>query len=215
MGKLIRFLASLLLIPFVYAFAHEAYSFVTLNVKAHSISWFIYGFFGYVLVYGFVLWRKIAFLEIFEHELGHALVGLLFFRDIQKFEVHPGGGSVELVGGNSLIRLAPYYLPVFTIPLLIIKPLVSPSIRDVANFLIGFTLAFHYTSLLKEFNLRQEDIKETGLVFSLCVTCIMNIIVLVIILCVVIDDYSGILSYFERSFKKAIESYETILQKWG
>ena len=114
-----------------------------------------------------------------------------------------------------MIRLAPYYLPVFTIPLLIIKPLVSPSIRDVANFLIGFTLAFHYTSLLKEFNLRQEDIKETGLVFSLCVTCIMNIIVLVIILCVVIDDYSGILSYFERSFKKAIESYETILQKWG
>lgn len=215
MGKLIRFFASFLLIPIVYAFAHEAYAFVTLNVKAHAINWFIYGLVCYILVYGFFLWRKITFLEFFEHELGHALVGFIFSKGIRKFEVHPEGGSVELGGGNSLISLAPYYLPVFTIPLLIIKPLVSPSIRDVANFLIGFTLAFHYTSLLKEFSPRQDDIKKTGLVFSLCVTCIMNIIVLVIILCVVLEIYSDIPSYFERSFRKAIESYETIFQKWG
>ena len=203
-----------LLAPLIYSFAYEAYLFLLSTIDLYFTSSFIYGFLFYVLIYMFILRGNIGFIEHFEHELGHTIVGLVFLRGTKKFIVDPEEGSKVDIHPNSLIYLAPYYFPVFTIPLLIIKPIVFSSLHKIIDFLIGFTLAFHYVSLLREFRLIQTDITKTGVIFSFCVTCILNIIFLVITLCVVFNHYSNILNYFKSSFVRTLQSYKTVFEAW-
>jgi hypothetical protein len=214
MGKLFRLVVLLLLAPFVYAFLYEAYLFVSSNVTFEEIQWFALGLAIYLLLYVLFLRNRIQFVELFKHELAHALTSLLFFQLPQSFDVNPGGGGVEIARTNFVIRLAPYYLPVLTLPLLLLKPFVLPAIRPVIDFMIGVTLGVHYAFLFQDFHGGQTDITKTGTIFSIIFTFLLNVVFLVIILCVVIDDYGAILDYFKDSFNRGIETYKAILQAW-
>ncbi|MBN1136254.1 MAG: hypothetical protein JXM73_06700 [Anaerolineae bacterium] len=110
--------------------------------------------------------------------------------------------------------LAPYYFPVFTIPLLLIKPVVSTSLRNVMDLLIGFTLAFHYLSTVRRGFYGQIDVKTMGRIFSTIVTLALNVVWLVIILCVVTNNYAGIVTYFKSSLIRALGIYKAIPQWW-
>jgi hypothetical protein len=213
MKKLLEFGVSFLLIPLMYAFGYESLLFISANVEFARVASFLYGFLAYT-VFHVALGSKLIFIQIFEHELGHTLVALVFGRGIREFAVHSQGGEVEYRGTSNLfIRLAPYYLPVFTLPLLVVKPFVLLSTYGAINFLIGFTLAFHYLALTREFRLDQTDIVRVGPVLAFCVTFIMNIIFLVIILSLVIGDHAILLDYFEASFTRALDFCQAVLQQ--
>lgn len=66
------------------------------------------------------------------------------------------------------------------------------------------TLAFHILGLAQEFNSKQPDIQESGLIFSLLITVAMNVVFLVIILSAVLDNYQGIIDYLGRAFSRTI-----------
>jgi hypothetical protein len=206
------FVVLVLLGPLIYAFAYEANSFLRSNVIPLLVSWFTFGLLVYVLVDVFLLHGTTFFLEVFEHEVGHSLAGLLFWRHTKKMVVEQKEGLTLIPTKNPLIILAPYYLSLFTIPLLPLKLFLPPSVHEVVNFLIGFTLGFHYVSLAREFRPDQPDIERAGFPFSLCVTFILNLIFLVVVICVVADDYSGIPAFFKDSFVRAPEYYEAVLQ---
>ena len=206
MDKLLRFIAVVLLVPLIYAFAYEAYLFVTTDFAFHLLRYFVLGFATYLLVYLIIAGRRVLFFEVFEHELGHALTGLVFFQNVEGFAATPGQGLVVLDDANFMIMLAPYYLPVFAIPLLLIRPFVSPPIVDVADFLLGSSLAFHYGSLLRwEFRPSQPDLKEMGWWFSVGIALLMNAIILVLVLSVVLENYSAILEYFQSTWVRRAE----------
>ena len=85
------------------------------------------------MVTHFILLR-IDGLDTFEHELAHALVALLFLRQITRFvSTRSSGGYVQHSGGfggelgNHMIGLAPYYLPTFTIASVLFRPIVPMS----------------------------------------------------------------------------------------
>jgi hypothetical protein len=113
---------------------------------------------------------------------------------------------------SPLTALAPYYLPLFTIPFLILKPFVYPEWRGLVDFFIGFTLCFHYVAFLKDFRLKQSDITKTGILFSFAITVFLNVVILVVILCVVINCYSCILDYFKASIVGAVDAYKAALE---
>jgi len=217
MGKVIKLLVSPALIPLVYAFVYEIILFIIYNVDFQPVQWFLFGLLCYVLIYPFIKCDNITFVETFEHELGHAVLNLVWFRRFDEFLVNPKKKSHVATRGlfniGFLTSLAPYYLPVFTIPLLIVKPFLSASIRHVIDFLIGFTLAFHYVALLKEFYRQQPDIQKHTTVFSFLITCLMNAVVLVVILCAVLEDYLLLLNYLDGSITRAIESYKVVFQE--
>lgn len=214
MKKLIEFVISFLLIPLMYAFGYEALLFIVANVEFALIEMFLYGFLAYTVFHA-LLGSKLNFVQFFEHELGHTLVALVFFNDVRGFLVHPQGGEMAYKGAsNFFILLAPYYLPVFTLPLLIAKPFVLPSTYGAINFLIGFTLAFHYFSLVKEFRPKQPDINEAGPIFAFCVAFVMNTIFLVIILSAVLGNHEILLNYFQASLARALDFGQAVLRQW-
>jgi hypothetical protein len=223
MVKLLRFFVRISLIPLIYALTYEALLFMRSNVTGQSITWLLAGL-GASLVICLVMFsgesRAVQFLESLKHELAHAAISLLLFKMPETFVVDVSDESRTERGRTGPPRgcffgaLAPYYLPVFTIPLLLIKPVTPASLRNIADFLIGVTLAFHYVTAIRHFHFRQTDITRTGRVFSTIMTILLNIIWLVIILCVVTNNYAGIVTYFKSCVIRAVDIYKAIPQWW-
>jgi hypothetical protein len=216
MWRLVRIVLLVLLIPTIYAFVRQAGPFLLQHAGLLPANAATYGFFVYVLLYCLVPRPRNVFAELFEHELGHLFLAKLFWKRILRFAVDAEEGKGEVVvesGSNSLITLAPYYFPVFTIPLLVAKPILYPRFDQAFNFLIGLTLAFHYTALAAEFRPRQDDIRRAGLAFSLGTTVLLNIIFLVISLGVILNDYSAIAGYFAGALARILPSYQAALSR--
>jgi hypothetical protein len=221
MRKLFRLLLLIVLAPFVYAFVVEAFVFVRGNITLESIKWFLYGFGPTLLIYAVLSLGKsptILFIEVFRHELAHAAVSTLLLRPPTHFLVDirgtgtRAGGLTGPVGGDFLAVLAPYYLPLFTLPFLLLKPIAPESIQKVIDVLIGVTYAFHLVTGIKDFNWKQPDIKSMGRIFSTVVVILFQIIWLVIILCVVTNNYAGIVSYFKSSVARGLDAYAVVLE---
>jgi hypothetical protein len=82
----------------------------------------------------------------------------------------------------------------------------------VTDFLIGFTLACHYTMLIRQFHLKQTDITDTGVIFSIVMTFFLNLIFLIIIIAVVVENYAGILDYLKNSYDRTVEAYKVAIE---
>jgi hypothetical protein len=221
MGKLFRLLLLIASAPFVYAFAVEAFVFVRASVTAQDITWFLIGLVFCVVIYAVLPHRSsktIQFIETFRHEAAHATVSILFLKMPQTFSVDVSKAEAGEKGKTGPLRgwfladLAPYYLPVLTLPLLLVKPVTPESMRAFVDLLIGVTLGFHYFTAIKDFHFKQKDIITTGRIFSTVMVTLFNIVWLVIILCVVTNNYAGIVSYFRSSVARGLDAYEAVLE---
>jgi hypothetical protein len=201
------------LVPLVMACVIEAFSFLAANFASLLLNWLTYGFVLYLILYIFFLHNRIAFLEVFEHELGHALVAVLFFRKIDFFFASSNLGLVNCPeGGNLPIVLAPYFLPVFTLPLLIIKPFVNATVYQTVDFFLGLTLAFHFAALFKELSPRQPDIHRTGASLSLFAIIPLNAFFTVLTISFAVGMYAYPIDYCKRIFMTTIRTYQFIGQ---
>ncbi len=212
-GKLIRLFLLVLLLPMFYAFVREGVLSLMSDVQTPRLIWFFAGFLFYVLLYGFFLVGHVDFAEHFEHELGHTVLATVFLIPLRRFIVNPEEGSlVEYTRpSNFLVTLAPYYFPVFTLPFLIIRPWMASSLHWIFDILIGLTLAFHYTSLFREFRLYQTDLKSVGFLFAIGMTVVLNLVILVAVVHIISGDYVSLLDYIRASFKRGLEYYNRLI----
>ena len=149
--KLLIITVLLLIMPGVtLAFYKSLLCFLAvLNIGSPLVIGLILGIFLYYLFF-----RKSSLIIVFEHEFTHAIVALLLFRKVKKFVVGKNGGYITHVGGNKLgdyfIGLAPYYLPTFTILLLLMRELFLLNYSKYIDGLIGFSLSYHILSNIYE-----------------------------------------------------------------
>lgn len=142
-----------------------------------------------------------AYWQTFEHELAHAIVGMLCLKKIDEFKVHktfeeanadPNGfrGYVQFsTDVNWVIWLAPYFLPTLTLLLSLIYFLPIGEYRIILDFFIGFSIGFHLRTNWVEFGRNWNpampsgytDITAVGKVFSLIVLPALNMIAFTII----------------------------------
>lgn len=215
MGKLIRFILLLPFIPLIYAFSYQALLYLK-GIGFEEVAFFLLGLAVYLLLYVIALGGKIDFLETLEHELTHAAAALAMFQMPGRLVVDPEGGGekagVTETVGCFWVALAPYFLPLFTLPLLSLKLIVSSPFDQVVDFLIGFTLAFHFVRLIKDLRVKQSDIVDTGTIFSVVVSVFLNLLFLIVVLTFVTESYSEIPAYIQASLDRTKEAYETTVQ---
>jgi hypothetical protein len=213
MLRLLKTAILILSLPVIYAFVVEAWRFFYANRASLTLNWMTYGFGLYVLLYLLVLRRKIRFLEIFEHELCHMVVAFLFLKRVDEFVVIPAKNDAHVSChncSNVFIGLAPYYLPVLTVPLLIIKPFMAATVHQTVDFFIGATLAFHFTGLCKEFRFRQPDIKQIGRFYAVVLAIFLNIVFIVLALSFALKKYNFMLAYSKQGFVGAWHVYQSL-----
>ncbi len=121
-----------------------------------------------------------SWLETFEHELTHLIFGLLFLKLPVGFKVSAhSGGEVRHVGrgttGQTWITLAPYFFPTVSIFVVIAAWLANLN----SNYLLGalgWATAFHLVSSWTETSFRQPDLKKAGILKTLLILPVMNLI---------------------------------------
>jgi hypothetical protein len=136
---------------------------------------------------GYALWLGMWFVlpqpvrtYVVAHELTHALWGLLFGARVRNLKVTEKGGSVSLSRTNLLITLAPYFFPLYTVAVILLRWLAGLFAHPVPFpllwlFLVGLTWGFHLCFTVQSLLTRQPDIHEYGRLFSYTVIYLFNL----------------------------------------
>jgi hypothetical protein len=128
----------------------------------------------------------------------------------------PGNSQLAVGGtgparGDFLNALAPYFLPLFTVPLLLVRPFAPGAVVKIVDVLIGVTYAFHLVTGILEFGPHQSDVKNTGTIFSYAFVLLMHVVFLLIILLIVSGNYADIGAYFRAAWARAQAAYGATL----
>lgn len=181
--RVFRFCMAIALIPLCVAVTY-----VTRDMMAASVATtdrFIAS--AFALIGGGIVWACVyIFLPppmhayILGHELTHAIWGMIFGARFSKLKVGASGGSVRLTKTNTLITLAPYFFPFYTMLLagawFMLGLLVDLShYLLLFHFLVGVTWSFHITFTCNSLLIRQPDIVACGRFFSYILIYLLNV----------------------------------------
>jgi hypothetical protein len=182
--KVIKFIIGILLIPSCIA-ATLALIAVLRLLQPDSLSVIPLSAWGFII--GFALW-DILYLclprptrtYVFGHELSHLLWAWMLGIEAGRLRVSAQGGSVQVARNHFLITLAPYFFPIYTITVILLRFIVN-IFYDTTTYepfwlgLIGLTWAFHLTFTLSMLKQRQPDIQYEGHLFSYTIIYLFNI----------------------------------------
>ncbi len=216
MGRLVswllRLLVVLLLLPAGYSFLRESVRFIRAIPGIAPLMWAGLGAISAFVIALLFNEQVLRLLEAMSHEGKHALIALILGHEVTGIEAHANKDSVTYVKYPTyLIYLAPYILPILTLPVLVVRavlPNFQPMILDV---LIGFTFMLHIIELTYTLQRPQKDLKTVGYSLSLAIIILANVIFIVVILAVVLQDLTGLLNYFRRSIMESPAYYRIAL----
>jgi hypothetical protein len=224
MIRILNLFLVILLAPAFSAFVYEGALFVASVFTIDATKWFLLGIVLSLFVYVVFLHDNIGFIEHLLHELEHAALSFLFTLKLPKrMEIDPDEGSEVLTrGGGCLMTLAPYYLPLLTVPFLLLKALASlafsllkipfpPFLAGALDLLIGATWMFHLVGTLREFRPFQTDIKKTGLIASFVAVLFLNFMFVVLSVAVVTGSYAELLDYVKAALATTLDAYKAVL----
>lgn len=152
-------------------------------------------FFPFVWVARRVIPSTWSWLETFEHEMAHLLIGLLFLKIPVGIRVSAHeGGEVRQIGrgttGQTWVTLAPYFFPTVSIAVAVvgyIADLGSPVLLG----LLGWTTSFHLVTNWAETSFRQPDLKKVGFLKTILILPVMNLICYGAVLAFVAGSFGG------------------------
>lgn len=128
-------------------------------------------------------------LYVFGHEVTHALAALLFGYRIKDMSVKENSGYVKMTRYNTVVVLAPYFVPLYTLAIAFIYLTADlftdmTPYRFVFVFLVGFFTAFHFVQTFQTlFEANQPDLKMAGgSVFSVITITFVNLVILALVL---------------------------------
>ena len=133
----------------------------------------------------YLMLPKPMWVYVFGHELTHALSTWLCGGSVRRFKVTSDGGHVVVTKTNFLIALAPYFVPVYAIAVVLVfwaaSALGAWRLHPVwFHLLLGAAYGFHLTLTWNILQTRQTDITSQGYIFSAVIIFLGNILVLLV-----------------------------------
>ena len=194
----VKFVVGLFLLPLCYiltaAFFSALLDALTSQASGRPHFWATAEFWFFSL--GLVCWLIAYFglpkpLIVYGHELTHAITVKLMGGRVSDFSVGRDGGYIVSSKINTWIALAPYFVPIYSVGVILLYGLVSllydlqphaELATGILYGLLGFTWAFHATFTLSMIPRGQTDLAYGGTFFSLTVIYLMNLLVLSLLL---------------------------------
>ena len=155
-------------------------------IENHFYQYLLIGMGSYIVLW-FVVFKRVVgrwFLTI-EHELTHTLFALLTFHKMLIFTASNRGGYMQYHakgGGNWLITIAPYFFPTFSMIVILFISLAQAQYYDILVAILGYSLIYHIHSTYVETSLKQTDIQEVGLPFTILFLPSANMFALIVVL---------------------------------
>jgi hypothetical protein len=155
-----------------------------------------------------------CYLETLEHELTHLLIGLLFLKIPVGFRVSAHeGGEVRQIGlgttGQIWVTLAPYFFPTISLAVLIVAYFAELNTLTLLGIL-GWTTAFHLVSNWGETSFRQPDLQKAGILKTLLILPVMNLICYGAVLAFVAGAGKGFRNFWTQGFAETFNLFSKI-----
>lgn len=180
MQKLWRFITSLLFIITLIIAAFEFYrcaqsvynSFIVNEYQGYL--WLGIGMVAFIIIAAIFFRKNLDIMQTMTHEGAHMLVGGLFLRKkIYEFNAKSsetltqndntlGFVSSNAQSANIFSTLAPYMLPYITFAMVLFRLMIKNECLPIIDFIIGFTMMFHFTCWKKDMRTDQSDIQRCG-----------------------------------------------------
>lgn len=194
MGRIAKFVISILAIPFIISASYSLYHEIGKIYSVDSNQWyFILGAIVYLVIHTALFKPNVVY--IFGHELTHALAMFVSAGKVKSFKVGKKGGEVKGTKANLFISLAPYFFPTYTLIAILIWYITKQfwNIRDfigVFLFAVGLTLTFHFVMTVEFLKTKQPDLIKSGYLFSIVLIYLINLSIAALILNLVFADFS-------------------------
>lgn len=157
-----------------------------------------------------------CWLETLAHELTHLLIGLLFLKIPVGIRVSAhAGGEVRQIGfgstGQIWVTLAPYFFP--TVSLFVVVVAYFASVNNLTLLtILGLTTAFHLVSNWTQTSFRQTDLQKAGIVKTILILPVMNLIFYGAVLAFTAKGGKGFWGFFSAGFGKSLQ---TVSEFWN
>ncbi len=219
MKLFLRILGYLMYFPLCALFVYELI-WIVISVYGHYpvYLWFGIGMGAYVVL-GLFFKKNRKWLQTFSHELTHTLVSMLYLRKIHSFTAERGEGVMSYTPnryniGAVMISLSPYFLPIFTIFLLLIRHMISGESVHIFDTFVGFTFAFHLGCFLSQTGSYQTDLQKHGLFFSyLVIATWLTLNISLVLLSIQSNLFPAIGDYFPKAWGDLVQCV-TFLWEW-
>jgi hypothetical protein len=153
--------------------------------------------------------------ETLEHEFKHLQIGLLFLKITVGIRVYAHeGGEVRQIGygstGQIWVTLAPYFFP--TVSLFVLTIAYFAGINALTlHGVLGFTTAFHLVSNWGETSFRQPDLQKAGILKTILILPVMNLICYGAVLAFVAGGGKGFANFWTDGFIKSAETFKELI----
>jgi len=175
----------LLAVPFLfYGFGGEALKALA-KISLTDARWLAFGaglivFFPCLFVARMLFSSAWSYLQTLEHEITHLIIGLLFLKMPVGIRVSAHeGGEVRQIGrgttGQTWVSLAPYFFPTISIFFVVAAYFIELNQKTFLAVL-GWTTAFHLVTNWSETSFRQPDLKKAGILKTILILPVMNLI---------------------------------------
>ena len=177
--------------------------------------YFFCGIAAYVVLH--IVFFRPVYMYVVGHESLHVLATWICGGKVTSFRVSSSGGSVETTKANFFVALAPYLFPFYTIIIALVFGGLS-LMMDASPFLnifvfaLGFTLTFHLIMTIEMIKKKQQDIAETGYIFSINLIFICNLILFAFVLSLLFSDVKFV-DYIMYSIVETKEIFLTIFNQ--
>lgn len=215
-AKVFKTLIGILAIPIALGTAKAFYVMISgVSLIGGTLNVLERGVLVYLLFHVLVI--RPAYIYVLGHEVVHVLATWLCGGRIVSFNVSPSGGNVVTSKTNFFIELSPYFVPLYTILLgaayLILSAIGRqiPHMTIVFIFLVGVTLAFHFVMTSEVLRMQQPDIIRSGLIFSLVLILVGNLVITMAVFCPLFDI--SFVSFIKRSTVSSGEIYRLAYEK--
>lgn len=156
-----------------------------------------------------------CYLETLEHEMTHLIIGLIFLKIPVGLRVSAhAGGEVRQIGrgttGQIWITLAPYFFPTIALAVLTIAYFFNLN-TGILLGVLGWTTAFHLVSNWSETSFRQPDLQKAGILKTILILPVMNLICYGSILAFVAGGGKGFGNFWFAGFK---ETFAAVVKIW-
>jgi len=214
--RVFKMVLGILMLPASFSFGLNLFKQVS-NISSYGNieHYFFCGIAAYVILH--IVFFRPVYIYVLGHESLHVLATWICGGKVTSFRASSSGGSVETTKANFFVALAPYLFPFYTIIIALIFGGLS-LIMDVSAFInifvfaLGFTLTFHLIMTIEMIKKKQQDIAETGYIFSINLIFICNLILFAFALSLLFSDVNFV-DYIMYSIVETKEIFLTIFNQ--
>jgi hypothetical protein len=158
-----------------------------------------------------------SYLQTLEHELTHLLAGLLFLKIPVGIRVSAHeGGEVRQIGlgttGQTWVTLAPYFFPTVSLAVLIFAYFANLN-SGLLLGILGWTTVFHLVTNWSETSFRQPDLQKAGLLKTLLILPVMNLICYGSVLAFVAGGGKGFTAFWSQGITLSLGLLKQVITR--